>query len=392
MIVSTRMCIFASACTAIMLRSLVYFVCLCKISINCANSVGLNEVFSGIYNPQCNPSLELFGGAWLMSAERLTKHPKMRSWIDSIRFIEDHTFMVVMGGRVSPEECAKSTEQVIMSRDYFDFFVEHLSSTLNIGESSDVHPLLLNRTVRKAIHLKSVALQPTPADKRNPFLLNTIAVIPFATVSGLSHDSTTSVTRLMRQAFFEATFWSIYSNFRSIAVSVTNDDDLRSLMDLKLPLFYVLKRFDKSLVEKVANVKQTVEMAFNQLRTNSSWSHFKYVYFTEGDEILHMRSHEALSAAMSSSTEGVEKQFVLIPHRMQVVLCCCNALILVLKTIIHVMLSDDAHPSEPAPKQRNSAPLEARCVRAFYVFAYVCRVVHLTMYLCGVSSGFATSL
>ena len=47
---------------------------------------------------------------------------------------------------------------------------------------------------------------------------------------------------------------------------------------------------------------------------SAKWKEFNYVYYTENDQILHMRMHRTLHEFMKS-TEG---QFMMVPHRMQV--------------------------------------------------------------------------
>lgn len=239
--------------------------------------------------------------------------------IKKIYIIEDHTFQTVMLGRyLDPSICPNATNKIIMSRDYFDFFVEHLSSTLNIAESNDINVLLLNRSTIKAQDLRAVAeISRNKHHGFNLFYKSTIAIIPFATTSGLEHNENGELTRALREKFFEQTFWSIHRNFEAVAVSVTNDQDYDALIRLNLPLFQVINKRNKNIIEKVDNVRLTLLNAYEQLKTNSTWSsRFLYVYFTEGDQILHARSLRHLYDVLSHN--DFSKELVLVPHRMQV--------------------------------------------------------------------------
>ena len=59
----------------------------------------------------------------------------------------------------------------------------------------------------------------------------------------------------------------------------------------------------------------SLEYSLQQLNTNPQWQVFKYVYYSEGDQILHFRSaHEFFNVIDQSGGS-----FAIVPHRMQVI-------------------------------------------------------------------------
>ena len=195
-----------------------------------------------------------------------------------------------------------------------DFFVEHMSSTLNVAESEDAFPLLLNRTLMKCERLKNVALM---KHSKLHYFKDVVAVIPFAMRSGLSASADNSITQRLRLSFFESTFWSIYRYFPSVVVSVSRQVDYEGLMSLNLPLFHVFTSFRKGKNQPVYyNVKEALLNTHEMLTTNITWvDSFRYVYFSEGDSILHMRSQKLLHELMAAP--NLDGEVVLVPHRMQ---------------------------------------------------------------------------
>lgn len=315
---------------------------------------------NGVYNPSCKYGLEVFAGAWMMPSSRFTT-ATTRRLIDSIAIIEDHVFQTVMGGRyLDYPSCVDATRQVLMSRDYFDFFIEHSSSTLNMKESKDIDMLLLNRTSKKSKQLKDVGLSRERAKRSQKadlyFWNTTVAVIPFATVSGLGNE-VYDVDRLMREAIFEMTFWSIYRYFPSIVVSVTTEYDFKALKKLNLPILQIFYKKDADPNFKPANVKFALQATHDAFAAKPEWrSKFKFVYFTEGDSVLHMRFQKTLYDLMSGV--GERGGYVLVPHRMQVKLStildfCFQRLVTVL--IFCLMLQTIPIPQN-LPKDSQSIP------------------------------------
>ena len=139
-------------------------------------------------------------------------------------------------------EYAEIQPRILMSRDFFDFSIEHLSSTTNqISEDPNLVRHLVERMTQKVAHLKKVALRiSTTLRYQKPFGNNTIVVIPFSTKSASMGNDFDRIT-LLRRLFFEATFWSVYRSFPHIAVSVSRQADFDNLIELKLPIFELFR-------------------------------------------------------------------------------------------------------------------------------------------------------
>jgi hypothetical protein len=199
---------------------------------------------------------------------------------------------------------------------FLDFFVEHLSSTLNCAESDDINRLLTNRTATKMERLRTAALARDMAHHKTHFANDVVVIIPFALRSGLSNTADNDATQKLRLLFFESTFWSIYRYFPHIVVSVSRKFDYDGLLSLNLPLFDIFTSFEQESPPVHHNVQQALLKAHSMMTTNMTWdSLFRFVYFTEGDSILHMRSHRHLYAVLE--TTALEGALMLTPHRMQ---------------------------------------------------------------------------
>ena len=175
---------------------------------------------------------------------------------------------------------------------------------------------MLRNATHKAKTLRLIA-QNAVARRSVPFGDSVVAVIPFATVGQVEGGH--ALVPQIRTAFFEQTFWSIYRYFPHIVISVTRKRDLDFLKTLHLPLFdiFVSVVNDDPKGNYAHNVKQALLMAHDNLLNNNSWSNFKYLYYSEGDLVLHMRKQEQLLNLIASSAANKE-EFFLAPHRMQV--------------------------------------------------------------------------
>ena len=87
-----------------------------------ARPIDLKPIESGLYRPNTSRALEHYAGAWLVSKRRLLE-AKLR--IQHIRSLEGASFAV--SGYASHQDYRTT----LMTRDYFDFAVQHLSSTTN---------------------------------------------------------------------------------------------------------------------------------------------------------------------------------------------------------------------------------------------------------------------
>ena len=91
--------------------------------------------FSGVYNPDVSKGMQWYAGSYLIPKKSLLQKRKP---IDDIRHLEQGSGSVIVNlhNHGSQESC----RQIVMTRDYFDFMVEHLSAFTNTLEGSKAHP------------------------------------------------------------------------------------------------------------------------------------------------------------------------------------------------------------------------------------------------------------
>ena len=146
--------------------------------------VVLSAKFSGVYSPNIKLSREDFAGSWLVPVQRFLQAKEYLQM--HATNIESACFAILnTGSQVS-----------VMTRDYFDFEVVHLSSTTNVLPSSRNELLAellfrMNQTVN-ALDASSAKMQ----NKRykinsasHRWRNQTIAVIAFTELSGSSSQS-----------------------------------------------------------------------------------------------------------------------------------------------------------------------------------------------------------
>jgi hypothetical protein len=293
-----------------------FFFTLLSALIYCPIIDALDD-FSGFYHPDIHTTSEDYAGAWLLSKNRLLMANES---ISRILNLEGATFHVV---RIGCHSCAS-----FLTRDYFDFLVEHQSSTTNQAPAeSEVSDVILKKMSKRVSGMvrKMRKRHYLNVDVRAD---STVAIMVFSTNSASAANENDNFQSQVRRYFFEATFWSVYLNFRRIVIFTGSAVDAEILKNLQLPvwatvdLMQVLTEAEKQKWDgkgvMPAPTKQHLPK-FSLLHTtmslvrNSSWSWVKYVYYTEGDLILHMRHSPKLFDLIDRS----EGHFLAIPHRMQ---------------------------------------------------------------------------
>ena len=200
-----------------------------------------NEVsFSGLYRPDLTKGVEHYAGAWLVPKRRLLESLER---VNKITYLEGATFSIV--GYEHDERLT------LMTRDFFDFQVIHLSSTTNqmpLTTTTNFLNALSFRMYKTVQELKNGAnssishhhsiLPHNEREKHDKRAREkTIAVIPFCSLTA-SHDltETEEVERFqgnIRLHYFQATFWSTYKHFPHIIVTVSSKRDLDILAGKK---------------------------------------------------------------------------------------------------------------------------------------------------------------
>ena len=227
--------------------------------------------------------------------------------------------------------------KTFLTRDYFDFMVEHQSSTTNNAPGDvEITEILQQRMKRNVGTMQRKAVKKREhrglcdgrlCDERSN---KTIAIMVFSTNSASDNSRSDEMQRDIRRHFFLTTFWSIYMHFSNIVIYVGNLRDHSILREMNLPLY---DSFD--LTSKLAEheklkwngegvppaptkqhlPKYSLLHTIDQLAHNSSWGLFKYVYYTEGDLILHLRQKQHIFNMIDKS----ETYFLAVPHRMQTI-------------------------------------------------------------------------
>ena len=273
--------------------------------------------FSGVYTPDTggSKSAEDFAASFLVSKQR---------FLDSYDAIHKATNMAGVSFAVVRKK-SRSAEtanyQTLMSRDYLDLAVEHLSTTSNFIPNYDdsIFRIYDERIVSTSLALQHIALaQKSHETERRQ--KETLALLVYSSISFSRVGSSPSLQSQIRKGFFTATFWSVYRYFPHIVVFVASDHDRQFIEDMQLPAWRVTQ-LEVPLNEKKQTVllpRMSLEHAIHMLQTapTDEWQDFNYVYFSEGDQILHMRHAGSLFDAIDNS----DGSFLLVPHRMQVLL------------------------------------------------------------------------
>ena len=272
-----------------------------------------------------------YSGAWFARADALlsaTIQPSNRSTVEGACF-------AMMRGR-----------ETVRSTDMLDFFVVHLSwlerrLALTKPSSSEASASVLTLAVRDDLQailerhartLRDQAREAAPS--RAPRIL---AVLPFFAAGGRG-DSSRYSSYALRRAALSATFWSVRAALSAhVVVAVCSEVDAQFARDaLELHDDDVLRACEPGASEDnaeplAAPALALAALAMIQARLRSSRggaprmphaprrapmetaAQFEYVYYSEADQILHVRGHAQLLAAASNVTANSAP--VVIPHR-----------------------------------------------------------------------------
>ncbi|KAJ1417689.1 hypothetical protein B484DRAFT_434171 [Ochromonadaceae sp. CCMP2298] len=297
--------------------------------------------FSGVYNPavvRYNVA-EDFSASWLVTRDR---YLLSKSALDASKSMAGVSFAVT---RTKCKGCFP-----MMSRDYLDFLVEHLSSTSNSIPHSNraVFQQYAQRIAETVKALRRVAEggdragvgtgTEAGAKQMDIRQRQTLGVLVYSSITFSRPQA--ALHCQIRRHFFAATFWSVRRYFPHIVVFVGSDRDRLEVQAMGLPAVEV-----KQLLVPLDNKNRTVALpryslswVDAQLRNNLpagykrgedaetysdpehnittsqfDWRSVRYVYFTEGDQVLHMRQ----AAGIFDSLDRGGGRFVMVPHRMQ---------------------------------------------------------------------------
>ena len=302
-----------------------------EVKVNSTRTYKVDDAFSGFYkvtriNAVGKRTSEEYAAAWLISKSLFIQTlPQFEKAINlegvtfaltRFKYSRSHRFGQIQNPRL-----------VVTTRDYFDFMVEHLSIISNqspedfksnpmISPKAMYNEYLLSILREKSEELR--LLQNTPVTESR--LNETIAVIVFSSNSfsifGNSFQAQIRVYYLMN------TFWSLHRYFKSIICYVAGENDYQMVLETGLP-FYQVRKIDLNNTFVNGRGNRTVILPSLSLRDlgalwqsteDDTLAGFKYVYYTEGDQVLHMRSLHHFYDLIDSSGG----YFTVVPHRMQV--------------------------------------------------------------------------
>jgi hypothetical protein len=267
---------------------------------------------SGFYLPNTEFAMESYSASWLISKLKFfnsQKHFELAVKLEQVSlFIVSRT----MNKKVFP----------LMSRDYLDLHVEHLSSTTNFVNSNSLLSALIPKAERKLVALRNNANSNTSQNNDIRASHETLALIPFhlTRVQKRRHVDV-DTDRELRMLFFMETFWSVYRYFRHVAVGVSSAEDYDLVKGMNLPIFRIIDLSGDFYFENLNIVKTVLLPKYFLLRVlaimqsgNADWEQFRYFYYTESDQILYAREISRVFDVIDESKAHV----VIVPHRMQV--------------------------------------------------------------------------
>lgn len=253
--------------------------------------------------PESLNKFDHYAAAWWQSIPRF-----LEVQTEHIRSLEDATFKAIW-------DAGNSTLDVRMTKNWIAFAVEHFSA-YNRGLADDA--------ARAVLHgrLEEYTLETT---KRTDALQSTLAVLPYR---GCDRDFRLElrVGGGFCQIALEATIASLVRQGIGRVVVVTVEESDRVTVDLILNKFR--RRFPTSsefvciLTEviyngKVAHVPKTALMGLSEALQfqNATWlgsgNNFRYVYFTEPDQLL--------VGSLDYSHEVMDAGGILVPHRLEAI-------------------------------------------------------------------------
>lgn len=272
--------------------------------------------YSGLYIPNTTFTAENYAGSWMLS--RL-KFFNAQSLFENVVHLE-HISLYVTSNIIDPK-C-----EALMTRDFLDFHVEHLSSTSNFVLGNDITNDLIEKMQHRVAALQKKALLAAyDGERPDPRRLhNTVVIIPFHLSRVQKREEGTIDTNedaTLRILFFKATFWATYHHFRHVVVGVSSKEHLRRVHSFGLPIFAVLDMSsdfyyqDVGILDGRTLPKFLLLRVINIMKVHPDWQQFRFVYYTEADQVLYARDLPYIYDAIDKN----RPHHVVVPHRMQVI-------------------------------------------------------------------------
>lgn len=207
----------------------------------------------------------------------------------------------------------------------------HLSTTTNYIPSLDdkyVQDQLLQQMQRtvdtfrnQTNGLDGQALFHRRLKRPRPRMINTVVIIPYSGTpasQGLNPKQYELVkfTHNMRLKYLQACVYSVSRYFPKIIVSTGNEIDRQAVESLSLPIWKLIN-VEHMIQNQMMKLQQmSLIYLYEQIMNNteSDWRKVQYIYFTEMDQVLHLRVLSLLYSLLDSSNH----RLIMVPHRMNV--------------------------------------------------------------------------
>ena len=186
----------------------------------------------------------------------------------------------------------------VMSLDVLDYSVIHLSAyersnrkfimrLKKLDDNFDENNIDIVKTAGRFIKQQDPSFQHV-----DPRAKQTVALMPFLGVNmGAGHSVLSN-----RYEYLKVCFWSVHQVFPHIVVGVLSQNDVDWLKSSGLPFYDII--YLQNLPKSAALPVGTLNEAKRRLKVEAkswlnpdqpSWGQFKYLYFTESDQILMLR-------------------------------------------------------------------------------------------------------
>jgi hypothetical protein len=229
---------------------LIVFVLLISFGGSSVYGSSVLEEFSGMYTPNIRKtgSAEDFSAAWIITTDR---------FLASKPLLDASSNMAGVSFAITRAKCTGCFP--MLSRDYFDFLVEHLSTTSNQIPISNknIFGIYYHRAKSVVARLKDLAVKRTESDIR---LNQTVATLIYSSITFSRPQA--NLQSSIRVPYFEATFWSVYRYIPNIVVFVATNKDRRAVENMALPTLMI-----KQLLVPRDNKNRTVALP----RMSLSW-------------------------------------------------------------------------------------------------------------------------
>jgi len=232
----------------------------------------------------------------------------------------------------------KGESAVWTSVDAFDFSVEHISMYERVLQSTSLPPSplrnallaaygqrlsLIERDYRLKCSEGSHAAKWHAARKGSSAQVlgaRTVAVMPFYAVGAGSGHS----IRDTKLKYLNITVHSILCHFDAVVAAVSHPLDKEYVLhESGLPIYDVIEHND--LPRPSSAGMFTLMRIQDRLRNDPRWKHFEYVFYTEADQILHLRTTQVFAPLLASNAKDRAQhrspmkpqplRSILIPHR-----------------------------------------------------------------------------